>query len=130
MPAGKKLSRSLRSLGLASLQRLYFEITTYLEPFRDIVRYRSRRKHKEPPGIYMKTTDMVLICPSADGQKLSFSSHTCTYQLHVVCQLTPTLPLQQQRTLRLHTGRVGVSTRPDPERSGAVEIRDSHFIGH
>ena len=37
--------------------------------------------------------------------KEGLSSHTSTYQIHVMCQFNPTLPLQQQlgHVLGLHT---------------------------
>ena len=66
----------------------------------------------------------LLFCnpPRRMGKKQSLSSRTSTYEIRVVFQFNPTLTSQRQRKLLLHTGRVGMSARPDPERSGAVEV--------
>ena len=48
------------------------------------------------------------------------------YFFHVMCQCNPTLALQQQLAAAA-TGRVSRSTRPDPERSGAVEISTQRY---
>ena len=48
------------------------------------------------------------------GKNKSLSSHTLTYQMHVVLQFNPTLALRQQAAHAKAAARsVGVSTRPD-----------------
>ena len=54
--------------------------------------------------------EFVLFTPPADEQGKALSSHTSKYQIHVVCQFHPTLPLQPQLALLLPGKR---ACRPD-----------------
>jgi len=51
----------------------------------------------------------IFFLTSGGWVKIKLNLPHFTYQIHVVCQFNPTLPLQQQ----LSPGRVSMSTRPD-----------------